>query len=331
MIDLLTLEPTKINKDLRGKFILLYGEPKVGKTSLAAQFPKNLLLAFEPGYNGLNNISVVPITKWSEFKNILKQLAKPEIKEKFNTITIDTADIAWDCCEKYICSSNVNENTGEVPKTLADIPWGKGYDLCKKEFDGALRQIAMLGYGLVIISHETTRNVKTESGQEFQRIMPTLPERPKLIVNRLVDIIAYLRFSTVDDEKKRFIYTRGNERFEAGSRFAYLAPKFEMTYQNLVDELYKAIEEQAKVDNTTLDDKPNESFYKKGRSFDDVMEEAKGIFSKLMEINKEKNAPQMNSIIQKVFGKPIKLSETTPDQQELIEVVIDEWKTLLEE
>ena len=41
------------------------------------------------------------MTKWSEFKNILKQLAKPEIKEKFNTITIDTADIAWDCCEKH--------------------------------------------------------------------------------------------------------------------------------------------------------------------------------------------------------------------------------------
>ena len=37
----------------------------------------------------------------------------------------------------------------------------------------------------------------------------------------------------------------------------------------------------------------------------------------------------MNSIILRVFGKPIKLSETTPDQQELIEVVLDEWKALL--
>ena len=63
---------------------------KFGKTSLAAQFPKNLLLAFEPGYNGLNNIMVAPITKWGEFKDILRQLEKPEIKEKFETITIDT-------------------------------------------------------------------------------------------------------------------------------------------------------------------------------------------------------------------------------------------------
>ena len=55
MIDLLNLEPTKISKDLKGKYILIYGRPKIGKTTLASEFPKNLLLAFEPGYNALNN------------------------------------------------------------------------------------------------------------------------------------------------------------------------------------------------------------------------------------------------------------------------------------
>ena len=327
MIDLVNLQPVTINKDLKGKYIMLYGQPKIGKTSLAAQFPKNLLLAFEPGYNALNNKMVQPITRWSEFKTVLRELARPEVKEKFDTITIDTADIAWDYCEKYICSANVNETTGETPKTLGDIPWGKGYDLCKKEFDNGLRQIAMLGYGLVIISHEVTKTIKTESGQEYQKIMPTLAERPKLIVNRLVDIIAYLRLS--NDDGKRYMYTRGNERFEAGSRFAYLEPKIEMNYDNLVEKLYEAIEKQAEKDNTTLEDKPAENFYQKGRDFNEVIAEAKEVFTKLLEKNKEKNAVAMNSIILRVFGKPIKLSETTPDQQELIEVVLDEWKALL--
>lgn len=329
MIDLVHLEPVKINKDLKGKYILIYGQPKIGKTTLASQFPRNLLLAFEPGYNGLDNIMVQPITKWSEFKQVLRQLAQKEVQEKFDTITIDTADIAWDYCEKFICSSNVNENTGETPKTLGDIPWGKGYDLCKKEFDSALRQIAMLGYGLVIISHEQLRNVKTEKGEEFQKFMPTLSDRPKLIVNRLVDIIAYLRLSTEDG--KRYIYTRGNERFEAGSRFTYLAPKIEMTYDNLVDELYKAIEKQASDNNSVASEAPAKNFYKPERTFEEVMTEAKNVFTELLAKDREKNAARMNEIIFKVFGKPIKLSETTPDQQELIEVVLDEWKTLLQE
>lgn len=327
MIDLLNLEPVKINKDLKGKYILIYGQPKIGKTTLAAQFPRNLLLAFEPGYNALNNKMVQPITKWAEFRTVLKQLERPEIQEKFDTITIDTADIAWDYCEKYICASNISDS-GEVPKAIGDIPWGKGYDLCKKEFDSALRRIAMLGYGLVIISHETTRTIKTESGQEYQRIMPTLAERPKLIVNRLVDIIAYLRLS--EEDGKRYIYTRGNEKFEAGARFPYLSPKIEMTYTNLVDELYKAIEQQAREDNTEISDTAKgNSFFTKGRNFEEVINEAKEVFVKLLERDKEKYAALTNEILIKVFGKPTKLSKTTAEQQELVEIVLDEWKALL--
>lgn len=326
MIDLLNLEPVKVNKDLKGKFIMIYGQPKVGKTTLAAQFPKNLLLAFEPGYNALNNAMVQPITRWAEFLTVINQLARPEVKEKFHTITIDTCDIAWDYCEKYICASNPKEN-GDTPKNLAEIPWGKGYDLCKKAYDDAFRKIAMLGYGLVFISHEQIRNVKTEKGEEYQKIMPTLPDRPKLIVNRLVDIIAYLRESIEDNV--RYIYTRGNERFEAGSRFPYLPAKIEMSYDSLVNELYAAIEKQAAIDNTELSDKSENGFFKADRSFEETINEAKEVFKKLLEKDKEKYAVEMNNIILKIFGKPIKISEATPEQQELVEQVIEEWKTLL--
>ena len=41
MIDLLNLQPVTINKDLKGKYILMYEQPKIGKTTLAAQFPRN--------------------------------------------------------------------------------------------------------------------------------------------------------------------------------------------------------------------------------------------------------------------------------------------------
>lgn len=325
MIDILNLEPIKISKDLKGKFIMIYGQPKIGKTTLATSFEKNLLLAFEPGYNALNNKMVVPITKWGDFTTVINQLAKPEAKEKYNTITIDTADLAWDYCEKFVCISNPSDN-GEIPKNLGSIPWGKGYDLCKKTFDDAFRKIAMLGYGLVFISHEQLKNVKTETEKEFQKFMPTLPDRPKLIVNRLVDIIAYLRLDAEDG--KRYIYTRGTDRFEAGSRFAYLAPKIEMSYANLVEELTSAIEKQAELDNTQADSKAT-NFYNLDRPFAEVLDETKTVFQKLLDKDKEKYGAIMNDIILKRFGKPIKLSETTAEQQELVELVLSDWKELL--
>ena len=55
-IDLLNLEPTKISRDLKGKYIFAYGAAKIGKTSLIASFPKSLIFSFEPGTNALDNI-----------------------------------------------------------------------------------------------------------------------------------------------------------------------------------------------------------------------------------------------------------------------------------
>lgn len=42
-IDLLNLQPQQISKDLRGKFMLLYGLPKAGKTTLASELDKVLI------------------------------------------------------------------------------------------------------------------------------------------------------------------------------------------------------------------------------------------------------------------------------------------------
>lgn len=92
-IDLLDLEPTTISRDLRGKYVLLYGAPKVGKTTFASSFPKNLFLSTEQGTNALPSVYAVNIENWSAFKRILSQLKKEEVQEKYNTITIDTITI----------------------------------------------------------------------------------------------------------------------------------------------------------------------------------------------------------------------------------------------
>lgn len=61
MLDLKNLQPHTISRDLKGYTIFIYGSPKVGKTTTAVKFPKNLLFGFEKGYNAIPNIFVVPI------------------------------------------------------------------------------------------------------------------------------------------------------------------------------------------------------------------------------------------------------------------------------
>lgn len=62
-IDILKIEPSVISRDLRGKYVLLYGKAKSGKTTAATSFPKSLLCAFEKGYNAIGGVMAADITK----------------------------------------------------------------------------------------------------------------------------------------------------------------------------------------------------------------------------------------------------------------------------
>ena len=70
-IDLLNLQPTTISRDLKGKYICLFGKPKVGKTTFAVQAPRNLLVAFEKGYK---LIIVIPEKFSIEKQTLMKAL-----------------------------------------------------------------------------------------------------------------------------------------------------------------------------------------------------------------------------------------------------------------
>lgn len=111
---------------------------KVGKTSFAAQIEKNLILATELGTNAIDNLNVVPIMKWTDVKQVLKQLRDPRAREMYNTITFDTISIAADLVEKYICSR-------ESVDSIRDVPYGQGWKMVAKELQETLREITMLG------------------------------------------------------------------------------------------------------------------------------------------------------------------------------------------
>ena len=166
-IDILSLKPTTISRDLKGKFVCIYSLPKVGKTSMACQFPKNLLLGFEHGWNAIAGAMAVDITKWADYKQVLRQLEQPAAREMYDTITIDTVGLAWQMCEDFVCAQN------GVQK-ISDIPWGGGYTACKKEFENCLRKITQLGYGLVVIAHVERRIEKRADDSEVEILGPAI-------------------------------------------------------------------------------------------------------------------------------------------------------------
>ena len=174
-IDILSLQPNVISRDLRGKYLLLAGAPKIGKTAFCCQSDKALILATEAGTNAQGGAMVQPITKYSDYKLVLRQLEKPEAKEKFSTICIDTVGILYDLCEQFICSQN------NVSK-LGDVSYGAAYSQLSKEFENGLRKITMMGYGLILTCH--LKETYDEEGH-FIGGKPDLNNRCLKIVNGL--------------------------------------------------------------------------------------------------------------------------------------------------
>lgn len=65
-INLMALEPHKVSRDLSGYITLIYGPPKVGKTTFGSKMPGALLLATERGYNALPGVIAQDITTWGK-------------------------------------------------------------------------------------------------------------------------------------------------------------------------------------------------------------------------------------------------------------------------
>ena len=302
---------------------------KVGKTSFAAQLDKNLILATELGTNGLDNLSVVPIMKQVDVKNVLKQLRDPRAREMYDTITFDTISIAADLVEKFICQR-------ESVDSIRDVPYGQGWKMVAKELQETLREITMLGFGLILICHskEKASNYTDEDGNPISSVEPDLSKNVYTVANAICDLIAYINVEFDKDGKShRYLYTRQTPTIFAGSRWKYLAPKVEFGYKELVNAIEDAIEKQKDLDGAVVTDKQDFVVEEK-RPFKDVMEEAKNIWISYLngaatDEEKESRLNILNDIITKTFGRQVKLSQALPSQQDLVELFIQETKDLL--
>lgn len=325
-IDLLSITPHEVSRDLCGYTMLFFGQPKTGKTTICSKFPKTLILAFETGYLAIPGVMVQPIQKWSEFKQVLKQLKDPKVQEMYSNICVDTVDIAYDLCEKYICNQNDIQAIG-------DLGFGKGYNLAKKEFDEALRAIPAMGYGLLMISHAQDKTFTDESGKEYNKIVPTLANSPRLVVDRMSDIIGYAN-PTEDEEGHTHttLYMRGTPRFEAGSRFKYTPDFIPFTYENLVNAIGDAIDKQAaEFDGQYVTDKRTDAHdVKEEIDFESVMTETKKLIAQVREAAgenfKSEWAPRIKEITDKYLGAGNKLNDCTATQSEQVLLVFEDLK-----
>lgn len=160
-----------------------------------------------------------------------------------------------------------------------------------------------------------------------------MPSRAADIVNRMVDIIAYIdvQFDENGHANRRFI-TRRTANILAGSRLPYLDAIIPFGYDNLINAIGRAIDKQQEQDGIQVVDK-KDRIQSEVLNFDEVRAEARDLWTKLTATDNEEHNAEMAQRISKriemIFGQPKKLSEITEDQVDLFNLVVVEMRDLL--
>lgn len=330
-IDIFSLEPSVISRDLSGKSFLIYGTRKSGKTSNAVKFPKPLVLGFEKGWNMLSGVYGQPINKWSEALTVKKQLLddvkrveRGEKKETtFKTVVVDTADLAYNMCEKHILAKEGVEYLDETENK-------RGYKAVKNEYNTFFQEIVKAGYTLVAIAHSETKQIK-ENGEKYDRTQPLIEKRGFEVLAGLVDVIGFASNERSEDGTERMVLTlRGNQYLEAGSRNKYMSTKIPFTYEALRADMEQAIDKLESEDGAVTTNKPTE-VYKDQTQTADFKETITKIGKIAKVLNEQGMMDKYQTIANKHLGKGKLVRDCDASQIDILMLILDDLNDLIKE
>jgi hypothetical protein len=322
-INLLKIEPHRVSRQLSGYITFIYGPAKVGKTTFGTHMPGHLILAAEKGYSALPGAMVQDISSWGELKQVVRELKKPEVKEVYKSLIIDTVDIVSELCQKYICSQLGIENIG-------DGGWAtNGWAKYKREFEETFRVLAQLGYSIVFISHDKEKSIQPQNGTQYQQIGASVQSSALSIVENMSDIIGYAHPKVMPDGSSKVVLTlrSPDNSVRCGCRFKYIRPEIDFSYEALTEALTEAIDKEANENHGQyITNEQQATVAVKEYDYEGLMNEFQELVGQLM--NKDKNyyGPRITQIIEKYLGKGKKIAEATIEQAELIYLVVTEIK-----
>lgn len=240
---------TTKEKNYLKKIYLIYGIPKIGKTTIASQLgsdeSKVLFFATEAGHKeqeiykwyvdeevsetDLDSGEVITIVEqrdpsnWLHFKSCVMEMTK---QNDFKCLVIDTVDNLFDWCQSYV---RKRENIQHE----SDLGFGKGYDMLKKEFAAPINYLSQKGYGVIFLSHAKENEVE-ENKRKFTKIETTMPNTAKKIVQPLSDYILYFH---ADETGNRLVRTKATQTVTAGDRSGRLPEIIPMDSKVLINHL----------------------------------------------------------------------------------------------
>ena len=225
-------EKTKASR-VNPKKIILFSNPKSGKTTAVAALENNLILDLEDGSEFLDalKINVLDISRKSGnsplivLKEVINKIAESN-KAKggytYKYITIDTVsaleDIALELANKLYKNTPMGRNW--IGDDVTKLPNGAGYQYLREAMNVILNEIEQLCDTLIILGHLKSKFVEKE-GKEMEARGLALTGKIAAILCSQVDAIGYV----YRDENKTLVNFAPSESLVVGSRPDHLKNK----------------------------------------------------------------------------------------------------------
>ena len=180
---------------------LIYGQPGVGKSSLALSAPQPVLLDFDGGVQRVNGAFQVPtlqVENWEQVNAALSEIETNGFPCK--TIVIDTAGKMLDYMGQAIIKENPKLGKQDGSLTL------QGYGVRKSMFINFLKRVAIMGKHIVFVAHE-----REERDGEKKVIRPEIGGSSASDLIKELDLVGYMQsfsYEAVKDGKHVIVAER---------------------------------------------------------------------------------------------------------------------------
>ena len=314
--ELLKLEKNTYTNGLEGKKICIYGDNGTGKTYQATRLPKTLLIEAEAGGSAVN-CHKMPCQSWAIATNIIKALTDTktydQMKEKFQTIVIDTAEQLVNLSELAVAKQYGVTGVGEVAQATQNKV--NGYALARANFAMEINKLTTLGYTVVFIMHEEKiTKVDEVTGEEYVYVQPKGSSKEKgslRFIKDLCDFTIYLKSNGMNAQgeyEKSTAICKNTKYVFARSRFdiqPFITPFTAKGLEQAVQDAVTRTAEEEEVEIKTFEVTENLL------TLDNLKDMIEPYVKKLYPMFPN----EINGFITTFLGEGVKISQVTDEQK----------------
>lgn len=178
--------------------MLIYGNPGIGKSTIALSAPNPVLLDFDGGVHRVNGAFQCPTLQVKSWDEVIQAL--DEDLSEFGTIVIDTAGKMLDYMSAYIIKNDPKMAMRDGSLSL------KGYGARKTMFINFISKCSMLGKHIVFVAHE-----KEDKDGEIRIVRPEISGSSAGDLMKELDLVGYMQAIGTE----RHIFWSPQEKFYA--------------------------------------------------------------------------------------------------------------------